>query len=270
VGTGQRVEIRSTKAEIARAVRFESHYVFELPCLYAGFVHTDIIKNARLDGRFFRSIIPDAYAAFAVGLSIDSYVYSFRPFVIGGTSRRSNGISQMAHGSDPSEAEAFEKENTLPFHPAFVYCRSYPVFVGECFTQAAEVFPDRAKGFELDFERMLKLALFEMNDRTRKEVAAAVQRMAAMHGIPESSLKPERYMGRLWRRSFEFLLPALHNPFGIVAIEDARRFGVRNIHEASILAEAILALDEGESLERALPNYLGLVMKRIRNTRPLL
>jgi glycosyltransferase involved in cell wall biosynthesis len=264
-GTEQRVEIRSTRAEVARAIRFESHYVLELPCLYGGFVHTDIIKNARLDGRFFRSIIPDAYAAFAVGLSMDSYAYSFRPFVIGGTSRRSNGISQMAHGSDTFEAESFEKENTLPFHPAFVYCRSYPVFAGECFTQAAEAFPDRAKGFELDFERMLKLALFEMNERNREEVTAAVRKMAAMRAIPESALKPERYMGSFWQRSHDFLLPALKNPSRIVAIEDARRFEVRNIHEASILAGAIIALDEGAGLQRALPHLTRLAMNRLKS-----
>ena len=101
------VEIRKSSEWINRTLAFEFIYCFELPNLYCGFVHKRIIDKAFKDGRYFRSITPDAYSAFATAIFVDEYAFSYKPFSIAGASVKKLGallrgrVAKYVHTSCP-------------------------------------------------------------------------------------------------------------------------------------------------------------------------
>ena len=97
---GNGIEIRNTHDWIQKTLSFKTSYCYDLPNLYCGFVHKDIINKAYKDGVYFKSITPDAYSAFATAIFLESYAFSYTPFVIAGASNKSTGASVLLVSGD--------------------------------------------------------------------------------------------------------------------------------------------------------------------------
>jgi glycosyltransferase involved in cell wall biosynthesis len=239
------IEIRASKEWIAKALSFQSHYCFDLPNLYCGFVHKRVIDKAYKEGSYFRSVIPDAYSAFATAIFVDIYAFSFRPFSIAGASVKSNGASALHSSGDNKEANKFYSENDIELCEGFVTCPSFEISCAETFAQVAKAFPERCAMYHIDYKTMLQNALRNANPRTANEVANAVIIMAKNFSVDinadsdTASTKDFNLAGKL--RSFIRLLT---NPSEVVEIQKSYLFGVKDIDDAALAAHLFMQCKE--------------------------
>ncbi len=227
-----RFDIRSCREWVNRCLTFREVYTFEMPKLYHGFVHKQVIDRARSDGRFFHSITPDAYSAFAIAFFVDEFVYSHRPFTIGGASGRSNGVSSMDGKGKGDESQKFLAEHSIKFHPALTYCASLEVHMTEAYMKFAERFPALTAGYVPNWAVMLNSALGTANARTRPEVKAAVQTMALQHGV-DLGERCLRYQWTRGLRAWSHLVRVTRSRFEGKRVADASRLGVANVYDAA-------------------------------------
>ena len=256
------VEIRKSSDWIKKALSFESHYCFDLPNLYCGFVHRRVIDKATKDGIYFRSITPDAYSAYASAIFLNRYAYSFRPFSIAGASVKSNGASGLNPKSDMSEAERFLKENDLPFASGFVNCPSYEVISAEAFSKLAETFPSECSDFKIDYNKMLEMALLTRNSKTSHDVVSGVAVMARNFSVDIESLTNNLQSPKS-RLKIKRVLPVLKTLLlesdKIVEVENTGQFGIRNIDDAALFAHSLRLSRERNGLVTSRARYWRLI-----------
>jgi glycosyltransferase involved in cell wall biosynthesis len=239
------IVIRDSKAWIEKMLSFRPFYTFDLPGLYMGFVHIDIVKSMTIDSTFFRSMTPDAYSAFACAVALDKYAFSGRPFCIAGASGRSNGASYWRE-SEKTEAESFFKENTLEFHPSLRICPSYRVIAAEAFLRLKEAFPEKSKQYQLDIRLLLSSALAEASPLNKQRIKEAVFEMAVLHGIDPETLHPTRPNSK--DRILRLIRNVIKSPWLITkycGIDNTSLFNVTNIHDAARVANVFLDINEG-------------------------
>lgn len=230
------IEIRRPNEWLEKTLNFQVHYCFDLPNLYCGFVHKRIIDKAYKDGRYFRSITPDAYSAFATAIFVDQYAFSHKPFSIAGASVKSNGASAMhAVGSD-AEATKFYVENDIDFSEGFVNCPSYEVIVAEAFAKLAEAFPSLCEPYRINYELMLGLALANSNERTENAIKDAVAAMTVNFGVNIDQKvhhikKPHSNLLEMINRVLINLISSR-----VVAVQRTADVGVKNIDDAALVA----------------------------------
>jgi glycosyltransferase involved in cell wall biosynthesis len=137
------------KKKMEAIITFREHTdypvpAYFLPCLYNSFINREVLLDAKekQGGRFFHSRYPDIYSSFLLPFFLDSYVFSFCPVGVGGTSGNSNGGGSvmLTLKKKHTEAELFEKENTIDIHPRirFVDFASIPFIMMECYLQACD------------------------------------------------------------------------------------------------------------------------------------
>jgi glycosyltransferase involved in cell wall biosynthesis len=235
-GSRSDIEIRASKEWIEKALSFESHYCFDLPNLYCGFVHKRLIDRAYKDGVYFRSITPDAYSAFATAIFVDSYAFSNRPFSIAGASAKSNGASSLHSTGDNKEASKFYSENDIELCEGFVNCPSYEVIGAETFAQVAKAFPEQCAKYRIDYEAMLQGALKNTNPRTVNEVTNAVKIMAKNFSVKniEDSIPCKKSLNLA--RKLRTLSSLISNYFEIIEIQKSYLYGIKDIDDAALAA----------------------------------
>ncbi len=234
------VEIRKSREWLNKALNFETPYCFDLPNLYCGFVHKRIIDKAYKDGIYFRSITPDAFAAFATAIMVEEYAFSNRPFSIAGASAKSNGASALHPAGDSQEVSKFRAENDINIADGFVDCPSYETILAEAFAKLAQAFPDQCAPYRIDYMRMLEDSLSNANAKTENVVRAAVAVMAANFGLDMEYLS--RRVRRRQRAGFASVaraLGALVTPPRAVSVERTTEMGIRNIDDAALVAHAL-------------------------------
>lgn len=257
------VEIRNSSEWIKKTLAFKSAlYVCDLPSLYYGFVHRSIIDKSVKDGIYFRSITPDAFSAFATAISTDTYAFSFKPFCISGISGKSNGLSQTI-GSDISKA--FVTETAHSIHKDFVFCPAMEVILSEAFYQLAEAFPDKCKGYSIDFSKMLKIAIIKSNKQTFNAVIDASMRMAEIHHLNFKNIRRNRFykIKKFARRSIKMFEMFLTNGRKYLGMKNSSDFQITNIYEASIALSILEAANRGRRLETVRSKFLSRLKKRI-------
>ena len=135
-------EIRSSKKWLAFSMLGLSSYNFDLPCLYHGFVAKILIDRMRNEsGSIFGSITPDAYSSIALCHEVATFAYSYRPLVVAGASRYSNGASQLGSTSGQEELK-FRLENDIPIAKNWVYCKSFRAIFIEAIAKYYEIHTD--------------------------------------------------------------------------------------------------------------------------------
>ena len=236
------VEIRRPDEWMKKTLNFQVHYCFDLPNLYCGFVHKRIINKAYKGGTYFRSITPDAYAAFATAIFVDKYAFSHKPFSIAGASAKSNGASAMYPTGDKSESNKFYAENDIEFCDGFVNCPSYEIVMAEAFAKLALAFPELCAPYKIDYVAMLHTALANANEKTADDIRTAASKMAAYFKV---KIEPSQS-----RRKSISLITKLNNMFhalhGIItaerciAIQRSEDIGVRNIDDAALVAHVLM------------------------------
>jgi glycosyltransferase involved in cell wall biosynthesis len=257
------VEIRQSSEWVKKTLDFQTAlYVCDLPGLYYGFVHRNVIDMAVKDGVYFRSITPDAYSAFATSINTEIYAYSFRPFSIAGISGRSNGLSQTIGGDI---AKTFVTENAHPIHKNFSFCPAMEVIMGEAFYQFATAFPEKCQAYKIDFPRMLKNAISNTNENNYPEVITAVKKMAEMHNLDFESLKNKqgRMAIKFINRSFQMLSSVLFYGSKYLGMKDSALFAVGNIYDASVALGILESANRKNRIETVSSRFLNRVKKRL-------
>jgi hypothetical protein len=241
------IEIRTSSEWIKKALTFKSHYCFDLPNLYCGFVHKQVIELARKDGKYFRSVTPDAYSAFASALFLERYAYSYRSFSIAGASVKSNGAAQMNPAIDSGEAKIFAAENDIPLASGFVTCPSMEVIGAEAFAKLAEAFPERCADYKIDYRTMLIKALAGRNQKTSEEVTAAVKQMRQNFSVDDQIASSWTFVQRAVRqmRHVSPMISSVMFPSKkICEIPNSECFGIRDIDDAAMFAHTLHCLEK--------------------------
>lgn len=236
-------EVRNSKKWIDNYMKFKMEYTFDLPSIYCGFVKRSVLDNLITNNTFFKSSTPDAYSAIAVAFNIDFYVYSFKPFVIHGSSPRSNGGSYLgkSKGDEGDELKLFFKENIIPFHKEIVMTKSFRVCSVEAFLQFSDSFPDYTKGYKINWEKLLKYVLTERKDNTEEEILDAVKKMCLIHGVDYNYIlnnPPNKFSDTPIIEMISRLLIKIKNLVlnrkATISISDVGEYGVNNVYDASL------------------------------------
>lgn len=257
------IEIRSSNEWISKVLSFESFYCFDLPNLYCGFVHKRIIDKAYKDGKYFRSITPDAYSAFATAIFVDNYAFSFRPFSIAGASKKSNGASSLHSSGDGNESNKFKAENDIEFHDGFVNCPSFEVFCAEAFAQLAKAFPERCAEYKIDYKKMLQNAVKNTNERTVDEVNNAVQ-------IMTSRFLADLNSGSSSNRNFDVIRKLKHlfyvisDPLGIIEFKNSYLYGINDVNDAALASHLLMSRRDSPIFVRKMIFISGYFNRLIR------
>lgn len=255
------VEIRYSKEWLRKTLEFGVHYCFDLPNLYCGFVHKRIIDRAYKDGRYFYSITPDAYSAFATAIFTEKYAFSHKPFSIAGASSKSNGASALNPSGDGIEAQKFYSENDISFADGFINCPSYEVILGEAFAKLADVFPEECSMYKIDYAAMLSCALKNANVKTAGEVRDAAVSMAKNFGV---DISETRCRTRLRGKGFSDIYRAFTNmlsPSRVVAIPRSAEVGIRDVDDAALAAHMFHQRRKGVFLTNK--QLIGGLVKRM-------
>jgi glycosyltransferase involved in cell wall biosynthesis len=179
---GEGFTTKCSMKEVRRALGFNYSYVHKLAGLYYGLISTKVVERLRYRGRFFHSITPDAYSAFACSLASKHFIFSHKPFVLAGLSGKSNGVSQLLN-VDPSESTKFLTENTHAFHPSLIYCPAEPVIMADAFLQLESIYPKLTSGLSLSIKGMCIAALRQAKPNVREALEAIIRETARKFGL---------------------------------------------------------------------------------------
>jgi glycosyltransferase involved in cell wall biosynthesis len=140
IGRGYRV--RNAKAALRQSLKGRLDYL-ELPKVYiGGFAEYETLNRLRDEsGYFFVSRNPDVYAAVALSLALDRYVYLHEPLSICGASAHSIGASHFKVSTNSSASAKYHAEEEIPFHPSLGdgRVRSMQLLLYEAFLQASHL-----------------------------------------------------------------------------------------------------------------------------------
>ena len=262
------IEMREPAEWLRKTLDFNTHYIYELANLYYGFVHRSIINKSIKDGIYFRSVTPDAYAAFATTSNLDSYAFSYRPFCICGASGKSNGASAFHEKSKADESQKFSAENTLPIHKDIVYCPSLEVIIAEAFTQFSDAFPEKTEQLRVNYELMLKKALSSINSKTKEEVLRAVEQMAAQHklSLPMATQLQRDGLILKARKIIPHLKVMASGFSDYVGIRKSQDIYINDISEASTVLGLFVQINNGvkfETVQSQFFNRLNSYISRV-------
>lgn len=239
------VEIRKTEDWLRKMLDFELTYTFDLPGIYCGFVHIEIIKSMKKNGCFFLSQTPDAYSAFACALALDTYAFSHRPFSIHGASGRSNGASYLS-GKNKDESKRFFKENTIPFHPKLSLCPSFRMIAAEAFLQLKENFPEKTNSYQIDYYKLLSQVRTEKNEYNKDMIEKSILEVCEKNNLDITKIKKIRknncisFLGRVL--SFLKRMKSLNK---YSSVSNSTKIGVYNVYDSSKAMAAIFGVNDG-------------------------
>jgi hypothetical protein len=275
---GSRLTTRNSATTIQNVLSFKASYA-SLPLLYMrSAIEYDVIRRIKdLSGRFYHSMAPDVYSGFAIAGSVDSFMNSERPYVIGGSSHHSIGASGDGLGPG-TPAQKFLNETNLPFHSSLLFCNSTHQAVLESFFQARDHLPF-FRNFTVDMEKLVCFMMKEAAPRAPDDYMAikdAVVHLGKVHNVSKAA---QRAIAASPKRDPDSTRRLTVRNFGRAGLEIARLFAedlrngsfclncsslnVRNIFDASFLCDNILRLKDmsiiGHSWSRVRTGLQGAV-----------
>ncbi len=242
------------RAAIATMLELEP-YRLRLPQTYTGgIVHADVYNRIKaVKGSFFQSQIPDIFSGFAIASTVDSFLYTTRPFALAGRSSHSIGSALFA-----IEKSSFLDEGLIPWHADFpmpeagTLTFSMPAIFCECYTQSAYLHGGDPPLFR---QTMLERTLGR-TEHGREQILAWGRQFAALHGLDYDAalrgaerIRRGRRIGAAARR--------LRNLWETARLFQGDPRPLANIADAAAAADAILRAPPGrlgESL-RTLARY---------------
>lgn len=254
----------SASKMLAKLLTFQVTYI-ALPCIYNSVVHRDVIRRAQNGTeRFFRSINPDVYSSIALAAVIDRYIYSHRPYSVGGTSGHSGGASffyssqvtlPQSHQTTATSTVAqvavsttasinFLAENDLAFHPTVIIAPSLAVLTAEAALQARDHVA-AARHFTIDIQSMLTHAMQEAATLPAEKytnAADAVRQMGALHNL--SSFVEDLIARHSNSPEKRYPIIGLDIVFKTLRVR-TEEFAIDNIFTAAQLCRSILTLRAG-------------------------
>ena len=220
-----------------------------LPMLYnGGFVEFSVLESLRSrTGSYYRSCVPDVYAAVAISSVLDTYLYVQEPLAVNGASRHSTGTSYMSKDrvSEASPAQKFAAEGNIPFHPDVPLCSdgSYPpslqAIVYESYLQTADL---RDYPGSSGHAAQLRL-IVEGAGAHHGPVLEWGRSFARLHGLDLDAVdRSQRFASFLKRlgQTSDIAIDALNS-----YVTDWPDFPIRDVYEASVAAATIRRVGPG-------------------------
>lgn len=228
-------------------------YVHGLASIYYGFADVSLLEPK--GDRFFHSINPDAYAAFAIAAQIESYGYLAEPLFIIGASGSSNGVSHFQSDGDRKESLSFARENDLPFHTNYMLCRSLSVCVHEAFAQVSLQYPELVNEVRSHPRDLIQSMALEANSDTATELFAAALYIGARFGVdPDwihgrfdlekgSGIAKIQYLSDFASRLIFKAknMASVSNKSIMLDYQDMKTVGVENCYQAAIFFDKVIA-----------------------------
>jgi glycosyltransferase involved in cell wall biosynthesis len=234
---GRRIECKDSSAEVSRVLACiqggpPAEY-WELPDLYRGFVAMEVIQAALRDGRYFHSMTPDVYSAFANSFCLKKFLRIDQPLAVEGVSGRSTGASQ-GFGISNSEERRFVEEADIAFHSDLIYAPSFNIVIAEAYLQARARFPEACKDHDFSIARVCGTALRDASGPNRDRTIEVVNDILAKHKVAAVYPNPlSSQVHRAWQGFFDAFRG------GEV---DCEMFGAQDVYQASLLAHHLLTL----------------------------
>jgi hypothetical protein len=240
VPTGNKVFVVSSK----KALRAAAHMVFigrALPGVYYGFVDLTVLRAIKnRAGRFFGSMSPDYYSAFAVMAMTDSFLCAHRALWVGGVSAKSNGAAFLRRGlGDPIAKMFLEEGSIIPCHPALVLVdRVTMLAVAEPLLQVSASLLDGQ--LRVNMWRVISLAYRTIAAMLPEDYAS---RRAKLRDIAQRNRLA--WFARLCERRYpnrpdEGRLASPGRVLGERVTVSCNLFAVNDVYDASLLAERFL------------------------------
>ena len=254
----RRIECKDSRAEVKRSLAAlqgrQGAAYWELPTIYRGFIDTDVIQAASCDGRYFHSMTPDVYSAFANSFVLDKFLRIDQPLTVEGISGRSIGASQ-GYGVNNFEEKRFVEEADVAFHPDLIYTPSFEVVISEAYLQARSRFPDACKDHNFSIARVCGTVLRNSGGPNRDRIVRAVNEILAKH---KAAAVDSETLFSPWNAAWQRLVQAFTG--GEV---DCAIFGVRDVYQASLLAHYLLTLRHEGGISSGFSRVLSKLGKKI-------
>lgn len=238
---GGGVEVRDTKVWRQRVLSGAWRY-FELPYLYTGgFVSMDVVSRAMARGtRFFNSIIPDVYSAWAISYFVDKFALVRDPVAVRGTSSHSHGASSFQGSTNEKPKMEFWNDNR-PFIHRLLSDEKLPLsthlLVYEAYLQASSVLGDEAEATAMaDSRRQLSIVSTLAQKRDREDIRRYEAIVLQRGNVASLTLKD-----RLWAKclvKWMYLVVEIRRVLNSALI-DMSQLGVRDVFSAGVAAKAI-------------------------------
>jgi glycosyltransferase involved in cell wall biosynthesis len=184
--------VHEAKAALAQVMTYRKSFK-ELPGLYWGAVHRDVLRSATpASKRFFNGVNPDLYSCIASTVSVDRFVHATGPFTLRGTSYHSTGVSfTSGDTAKDSKVATFFKEADLPIHPDVAMVPSSNVYLTEAYAQVRDHVPGANALPPPDYAVMFTVAMKEMAEARSQAayemVRDAVLQMGTRHHLDEAA-----------------------------------------------------------------------------------
>jgi hypothetical protein len=255
------ITVRQSVSTIQNILSFREHYTQYLPLMYqySAIEYKVINRIKSISGKFYHSMTPDVYSGFAIAGTVDTFVYSERPYAIGGVSRHSNGVSCTSISLGAPTLEYLSEDNP-PFHPNLVFIPgSIPLVVIECYLQAEDHL-QLSKKFTVDLEKMVFLVMVDAAPKAQElyiVAKEAVLQLGDMHGILKAAQEaieanPKREFGSGKKLTVRNITKASLQMTRLFVTDlcmrrfylDCSSLNVKNIYDASRLCDHVLRLTE--------------------------
>lgn len=242
-------EIRNSREWLLRAMASECGAA-DLPMPYQmTWVRSSVLDRLKQKtGRRLHSCFPDYFLAVAVAAVTTEYVHVSPGFGVSGISSKSIGLSSSFPKASRQAEKSFLSENEISVHPKVNHTRSLYVVLGETLQRAKEagLLPE---GSAIAWDRMVSRAALQFftepwDDAQRRENIAVMQTIAGNFGFPNvlDGLGDTPESARAWGAQLPYLHEWYHDEWE--AVLDGRLIGVRGVHEAARVIEAMIATSE--------------------------
>lgn len=237
-----------------------------LPCIYKAFVSVDAINSVKKQsGKFFQSMIPDAYSAIALACVMDTYYYSEKPFSIDGISQHSGGTSYFSGKGESSKQ--FLSEENIAFDERLVMAPSFAIIQAESFLQAQK-YLQGACVYKVNIQSVINQAIEEVRNThgyARDKVLKAVKEIALINHLGESTDKLLEALPN--HKAARLPLPPIfgYNFKAKCMTLNCDELGVENIFSASLVCSIILSLKKNGYLSpfAVVKTTIKLVLRKL-------
>ncbi|RBP36662.1 glycosyl transferase family 2 [Roseimicrobium gellanilyticum] len=249
-----RQEIRSSREWLQKALNSECGAA-DMPMPYQmAWVHTRVFARIKQrTGSYIHSCFPDYSLAITVAATTESYVHVSPGYGVSGISGKSNGLSCSYPKASRAIESSFLTENEITTHPKLKHTRSLFVVLGDAMLRAQEarLLPE---GASIAWEKVLPRACVQFyteawEPEQLRENIASMRTIADNFGVPKSldGMGDSKESVRSWASQLPFLNDWHHDEWE--AVLDGRLIGVRGVHEAARVIEAMLATSEAAKQE---------------------
>jgi glycosyltransferase involved in cell wall biosynthesis len=259
---------RRSQVWVQKVLKAHANYS-ELPMLYnGGFVQTQILRSfIQKHGRLFFSRIPDVYSGMLISHLIDSYIYSYEPVVINGTSAFSTGYAQFKkiHPRPHEVTNAgleFAKEPNLPFHPSMPLQRNGDIpksllaLACESYAQVADKLPQvQSLNYAVQLPKIMSASM-SMTDLEAQEWVEDYRK--------QHQLEPSKATATYWRKRwsmFRFMSYRISLAWNTYSLP-LNAYAIRNIHEAAIAASVIKVVRPAHRFNSIKHMFLSFIRAR--------